>query len=137
MDNLSFYAGGFFWRPKKREVFLHLRDSKTDIHPNQWGFFGGTSEDGETPLECFIRELREETGYESKPEEVKYLSDYFNKQRGTHRYVFYIEKDIDKSELSLGEGADFEWIPLDKLGQYDLTEKTKMDLDTFCKSVLK
>jgi hypothetical protein len=33
--------------------------------------------------------------------------------------------------MMLGEGADFDWIPLDKAFDYDLTEKTERDLKTF------
>ena len=33
--------------------------------------------------------------------------------------------------MKLGEGEDFDWIPLKKVFEYDLTEKTKRDLNTF------
>lgn len=33
--------------------------------------------------------------------------------------------------MTLGEGADFEWIALEKVFRYDLTEKTRMDLEKF------
>jgi len=33
--------------------------------------------------------------------------------------------------MTLGEGAGFDWIPLAKVFEYDLTEKTAHDLKTF------
>lgn len=127
----KFYAGGFLYNPKTQSVLLHLRDDKTPVHPNQWGFFGGTNEGDETPKECLIRELEEELGIKMKEGEAKHLCDYLNKERGTWRYVFYIESEQDKSEMKLAEGAGFDWIPLEKVFEYDLTEKTARDLKTF------
>lgn len=127
----QFYAGGFLYNPKTKSVLLHLRDDKTLVHPNQWGFFGGTNEGDETPKECFIRELGEELGLKVREEAVKHLCDYLNKKRGTWRYVFYVESRQDKAEMKLTEGADFDWIPLEKVFEYNLTEKTARDLKTF------
>ena len=33
--------------------------------------------------------------------------------------------------MQLTEGEDFEWIPIDRVFGYDLTEKTERDLRTF------
>jgi len=127
----NFYAGGFLYNPKTRSVLLHHRDDKTLIHPNQWGFFGGLNEGDELPKECFMRELKEELGIEVGENEVKALCDYLNKDRGTWRYAFYVQSELDKSQMTLGEGAGFDWIPLEQISKYDLTEKTKKDLETF------
>ena len=76
-------------------------------------------------------EFEEELGIKVQEEELKYVCDYLNEDMKTWRHVFYIESDQDKSEMKLTEGADFDWIPLDKVFAYDLTEKTKRDLKTF------
>jgi 8-oxo-dGTP diphosphatase len=130
MKREKFYAGGFLYNPKTHSVLLHLRDNKTPIHPNQWGFFGGLNEGNESPKECFKRELREELGIDLDEEKVRSLCDYLNIERGTWRYVFYVESEKEKSEMVLNEGADFDWIPLDKVFEYDVTEKTVRDLKT-------
>lgn len=126
-----FYAGGFLFNLKNSAVLLHLRDDKTPVHPNQWGFFGGLNEGNESPKECFMREFKEETGIELDENTVKPLCDYLNTIRQTWRYVFYAESEIDKSAIALTEGAGFDWIPLDKVFDYDLTVKTRQDLKTF------
>lgn len=127
----DFYAGGFLYNPKTQSVLLHLRDNKTKIHPNEWGFFGGKNEGSESPKECFIRELKEELGIKVDKEGIQGLCNYFNADRGWWRYVFYIKSNLAKSEMKLREGADFDWIPLDKVFNYTLTEKTRLDLKTF------
>ena len=126
-----FYAGGFLYNQKKESVLLHKRDNKTQVNPNKWGFFGGTNSGNETPEECFRRELREELAIEVPLERIKPLRDYFNIDRGVHRYVFFVESNARKSDMKLGEGADFDWIPLNAVLNYDLTTKTMLDLQFF------
>src|SRR3989344_37581 len=127
----KFYAGGFLYNPKTKSVLLHLRDAKAPVSPNRWGVFGGACEDAETPKQCFIREMREELNIDIKENELIPLGDYFNEERDAWRYVFYVESESDKSQMILGEGADFDWVSLDKVFDYDLTEKTRRDLGTF------
>ena len=45
----------------KGEILLYLRDNKPDIpFPNHWDLFGGHVEEGETPEESLLREVKEE-----------------------------------------------------------------------------
>lgn len=131
MKKEKFYAGGFLYNHQTRSVLLHKRDSKTKVNPNQWAFFGGLNEINETPRQTFARELEEELGIKISEEKIIPLRDYLNEEMQTYRYVFFIESVLDKSKMKLGEGEDFDWIPLKKVFEYDLTEKTKRDLNTF------
>ena len=130
-SNLKFSAQGFLYDPKKEAVFLHLRDLKTKHSPGKWGFFGGLGEIGETPVMAFIRELYEEINLKISPEKVKTLRSYPNEVAKTMRYVFFVESGVDVSDLKLGEGAGFKWIPTSKVFEYDLTQKTRDDLIFF------
>lgn len=127
----KFYAGGFFYNPKTNSVLLHKREEKAKINPNSWAFFGGLRENGETPEQTFAREVHEEIGFDIPEKKIQPLCDYLNKELRTHRYVFFMKSDVDKSKIRLNEGAGFDWIPLEKVFDYDLTEKTARDLKTF------
>lgn len=127
----KFWAGGFLFNPQTHEVFLHKRDEHTTFNPNKWAFFGGLNEGNETPKECFLRELHEEIGLSLGPGEVGLYREYLNVELDTYRYAFYGVSEVTKDELVLGEGAGFDWIPSDKLSEYDLTEKTREDLAFF------
>lgn len=127
----DFYAGGFLYNPKTRSVLLHLRDDKTSFDPDRWAFFGGSRENTETPVECFMRELKEETGVAVFSDQVVPLCDYFNEDHGQRRYVFYVKKYVPEEDIILGEGRGFEWVSLKKVFEYDLTEKTRKDLKKF------
>lgn len=127
----KFWAGGFLYNPQNNSVFLHKRDSNTRFNPDSWAFFGGLCENNEKPLDCFIREIREEIGIKLSPNKVITLYDYFNEEFQTHRFVFYAISDKRKSEFVLNEGEDFDWINLNKIDKYNLTEKTSRDLEFF------
>jgi 8-oxo-dGTP diphosphatase len=129
------YVGAFLYNPKTKEVLLHKRDGNTKINPHKWAFFGGLVEVDETPTQALVRELQEELGLTVSPNEIISLRDYFNESRQTHRYTFYVVSDKQKEEMVLGEGADFEWIPLDKVFTYDLTEKVANDLRFFLETI--
>jgi len=117
----KFYSGGYLYNPKTKSVLLHLRDGETQINPHKWAFFGGMHRDGETPIETFIREMNEELGIDILPDQVKLLRDYINDEFGIRRYVFFVESDLPKEQMHLGEGADFDWIPLEKVFDYGIT----------------
>jgi len=135
MTNKLFFAGGFLYNPQTNSVLLHKRDLKSKFNPSKWAFFGGKSEGDENPTEVFMREMREELGIEIPKDQMISLCDYLNEKFNTHRYIFYVESDLKKDEMKLNEGADFDWIPLEKVFTYDLTEKTKRDLELFKKIV--
>lgn len=131
----KFWAGGFLYNPKTKQIFLHLRDGNTKFNPNSWAFFGGLNEGDETPKECFKRELFEEIGLDVPLEKIIPLCDYLNTEFDTYRYVFFVESDIDKSSLTLGEGADFNWLPIEDIDKVKMTDKTAKDLKIFIKKL--
>lgn len=48
-----------------------------------------------------------------------------------------MESDMPKEQMTLGEGADFDWIALEKVFEYNLTDKTRRDLQYFIKLIKK
>ncbi len=127
----KFWAGGFLYNRKDGTILLHHRDMNTKINPDKWAFFGGLNEGSETFVQCFMRELREEIGLSIMSKQAILLREYLNTDMGTYRVIFYVESDISKDELTLGEGAGFDWIPLSEVPDYDLTDKTRDDLQFF------
>lgn len=128
MGNRKFSAFAFLLDTKAKSVFLHLRDANTKINPNQWAFFGGQCNKEETPLECVKREMKEEIGVVFQDGDFIPLRDYWNEELSTHRYVFLIKSKLPKSAMKLGEGADFDWVPIGELHHQNLTSRTAQDL---------
>lgn len=130
-DEHTFFSGGFLYDVHGRAILLHRRDGNTTINPNKWAFFGGLNEGSETPIGCFVREVSEELGLTLDVNRVVPLREYMNEELKTYRYVFYVESNVAKSSLTLGEGAGFDWVPISDILSYDLTDKTRDDLVFF------
>jgi 8-oxo-dGTP pyrophosphatase MutT (NUDIX family) len=136
-----FAANGFLYNPKKQEVLLHLRDGNTRSNPNKWSFFGGRGEGEETPAQCCVREIAEELTISIKEEDLVHLRDYFSehdeKDQSHHQYSFYTESDLPKSKMKLTEGADFDWVSLSKVFEYDLGDEVRKSLKVFVENINK
>jgi len=135
-----FAANGFLYNPKKQEILLHLRDGNTKFNPNKWSFFGGAAEEGETPEQCAAREMKEELCIDVPVDKLIYLRDYVAKDypettKSKYQHSFYIESDMPKSKMKLTEGADFDWVPLNKIFDLDLGDEIRKSLKLFVEKI--
>ena len=90
----------------KNKVLMQLRDFKEGISfPGNWGFFGGSVEDDETPGEAAKRELFEEISY--KPRVMHKLCTSKIPQFSNltlHSYCCPLTKPVES--IKLMEGVD-------------------------------
>lgn len=94
-----------------KEILLYLRDNKPNIpFPNHWDLFGGYIEDGETPEEALVREVKEELDYDLK--EYKFFKKYDCNEGDAHPnvkfvYIGKVDKQIEELTLQEGERLQF------------------------------
>jgi 8-oxo-dGTP pyrophosphatase MutT (NUDIX family) len=101
-------AAGVFLLTKDRRLVLQLRDNKPEIHyPGMITAFGGGAEPGETPAECALRELAEETGIRARAEDLEPLGAVSKVDfRGTPTAsVFFLLRGVDPAGLTITEGT--------------------------------
>ena len=89
---------------------LQLRDNVPGIlQPGKIGLFGGHREDGETHLQCVVREIYEEISYFVSPDRFQHLAIYegseFEADAGTVRCEFFLARDIPADAVIVTEGA--------------------------------
>jgi len=96
------------------EYLLQLRDNCRDIsYPDQWSFFGGEIEHGETPWRALQRELLEEL--EWKSHEGHFLYEWVNPEHPCCIYFFGIPFTGNFDHLVLHEGQDMGWFKLKEI----------------------
>ena len=84
-------------------LMMHRVKKKNDVNKDKWIGVGGHFEYGESPDECLIREVKEETGLT--------LTDY--KARGIVTFV-YGEDIVEYMHLFTAEGFEGEMIDCDE-----------------------
>lgn len=96
------------YNPSRRGVLMYQRDNFDHIpYPGMWALPGGMMEDGETPLECIVREIEEELGVSIDPSTVQHLATR-NCSFGIE-HTFTAAADFDLGELQPTEGQDWQW----------------------------
>jgi 8-oxo-dGTP diphosphatase len=118
------------------EILLNLRDNNPAINwPNRWDVIGGVVEDGETPDECMIREMREETGEELGPFELfKVYEVPLLDGRTALFHVYSAHLDKPASALILGEGQEHRFFSVRDLEEIEVVRGIDLVLGEFVAS---
>ncbi len=104
-----------------------LIQDRTGHKPPPWGFFGGSIEEAETPIQGLIREIKEELSYEITESDVEFFGKYENQELDRVMNVYtWDATDIKDNEFDLQEGKAMKWIDVEEVKNI-LTDK--MDLD--------
>lgn len=91
-------------------LMLHRNKKVDDMHAGKWNGLGGKFEAGETPEECVIREVYEESGLSIRNPKLCGLL-MFPKFKGQDWYVFVFTARTSSSELIDSPEGKLEWIP--------------------------
>ncbi|MGT2910917.1 NUDIX hydrolase [Streptococcus cameli] len=95
----------------KEWLMLHRNKKPNDVHAGKWIGVGGKIEAGETPEECAIREIKEETGLDVKALSLKGIITFpeFTPDNDWYTYVFKVT-DFEGEVIDCEEGT-LEWVP--------------------------
>ncbi len=104
---------------------LHRIKKKNDFHEGKWNGLGGKFEQGETPEECAIREVKEESGLLMKNPTLHGLITFpmFDTKKDWYVFIF-TSKEFEGELIDSNEGK-LEWIDDDKLLDLNLWEGDK------------
>lgn len=105
-----------------KTLMIYRNKKENDYHEGKWNGLGGKFEQGETPEECAIRELKEETGLTVYEPHLKGFITFplFDKVDDWYVFVFTVKKF--EGELIDSPEGHLEWIPDDKLPDLNLWE---------------
>ncbi len=109
-------------------LMLHRIKKENDMHAGKWNGLGGKLESGESPEECVIREVREESGLEVRNPQLKGVLTFPAFSKGEDWYVFvFTAKDFSGTMIESSEGH-LEWISDDRLPELSLWDGDKIFL---------
>lgn len=106
----------------ERTLMLHRIKKKNDVHEGKWNGLGGKFEPGETPEECAIREIKEESGLLMKNPRMHGLITFPMFDGKKDWYVFLFTASNFEGELIDSQEGKLGWIPNEKLLNLNLWE---------------
>jgi len=105
---------------KKNDKYLIGRRGPNEKSPGLWEFPGGKIEEGETPIECIKRELKEELNINAEIGDLvtKYNYDYPNVSYLL--YFFKVKSYIGEFKIIVHD--KLEWVSLNDFHKYDFLQ---------------
>jgi 8-oxo-dGTP diphosphatase len=104
-----------YLRKNSHTLMIHRIKKENDMHAGKWNGLGGKLEPGETPEECAIREIWEESGLTVKSLYLKGMITFPGFSNDEDWYTFlFVANDFEGQLIDSPEGS-LQWIPDDKL----------------------
>lgn len=103
-------------------LMLHRTKKANDVHEWKWNGLGGKFEVGESPEECMLRELEEESGLRATKWKTKGILTAPQFSHGKDWYIFIFVVEEFTGELIDCAEWELTWIPQEKLLELNLRE---------------
>ncbi len=109
-------------------LMVHRNKKANDMHEGKWNGLGGKLEPGETPEECAVREIWEESGLRVNRLTLKGVLTFphFSKDEDWYAFVFVV--DGFEGELIDSPEGDLAWIADGRLEELELWEGDRVFL---------
>lgn len=106
-------------------LMLHRVSKKHDVNKEKWIGVGGHFEQGESPEDCLLREVKEETGLTLKSYRFRGILT-FNFNDNESEYICLYTADEFEGELRDCDEGTLEWVPKRELHNLNLWEGDKI-----------
>lgn len=100
-------------------LMLHRIKKENDINKDKWIGIGGHFEDRESPEECLLREVKEETGLTLTSYRFRGIVTFVT-ETGLFEYMCLYTADGFEGELLDCDEGTLEWVPKSKLKELNL-----------------
>lgn len=106
-------------------LMLHRVSKKHDVNKDKWIGVGGHFEQGESPEDCLLREVKEETGLTLKSYRFRGILT-FNFNDNESEYICLYTADGFEGELRDCDEGTLEWVPKSEIHNLNLWEGDKI-----------
>lgn len=108
-------------------LMLHRTKKEKDENHDKWIGVGGKFEEGESPEECLLREVKEETGLTLTRYQFRGIITFVSDEWGTE-YMHLFTADTYKGILKECEEGELVWVPKNQINNLTLWEGDKVFL---------
>lgn len=108
-----------------RYLMLHRTVKKNDVNKDKWIGVGGHFEADESPEECLLREVREETGYTLTSYQFRGLVTFVS-GNGVTEYMSLFTADGFEGEAIACDEGELEWVDLEEVWSLNIWEGDKI-----------
>ena len=108
-------------------LMLHRVKKKNDINHDKWIGIGGKFEDKESPEDCLLREVKEETGLTLTQWRYGGIVTFINDNYDTEFMHLFTADAFTGSLIECNEG-DLEWVPIEQVLDLPIWEGDKIFL---------
>ena len=105
--------------PQGNYLMLHRVKKKNDLNHDKWIGIGGKFENGESPDECMLREMREETGLLIEHPVLCGIKDWM-REDGTRFIVALYRADRFTGKLNSSEEGRMFWIEREEFAKTNI-----------------
>ena len=106
-------------------LMLHRIVKKNDVNKDKWIGVGGHFEDGESPEECVLREVKEETGYTLTSYRYRGLVTFVFADVETEYMSLFTADGFEGEQIECNEGI-LEWVPKSEIESLNIWEGDKI-----------
>jgi 8-oxo-dGTP diphosphatase len=106
-------------------LMLHRTVKKNDVNKDKWIGVGGHFEEGESPEECVVREVKEETGFTLTSFAYRGLVTFVSGD-GVTEYMSLFTADGFEGEMAACDEGELEWVPVEEIQDLNLWEGDKI-----------
>ena len=105
-------------------LMLHRIYKKHDVNKEKWIGVGGKFEYGESPEECLLREVKEETGLTLLSYQFRGILTFVSDQQEPEYIFLYTSKEFEGTMKECEEGV-LTWVPKHQIKQLNIWEGDK------------
>ena len=106
-------------------LMVHRVVKKNDVNKDKWIGVGGHFEQNESPEECLLREVKEETGYTLTSYQYRGLVTFVSGTGVTEYMSLFTADGYEGEPIACDEGV-LEWVPIEEIPNLNIWEGDKI-----------
>ncbi len=119
---------------EEKYLMLHRVSKKNDVNKDKWIGVGGHFEEGESPEECLLREVKEETGLTLTKWNFRGIVTFCAEDYPTEYMCLYTAEGFEGELTECDEGT-LEWVDKNRLNELQLWDGDVLFLDLLRRKV--